>query len=169
MFTDVPVVIRTRRNLETAMIGRSSGMNWYSYASLKELVLVGITIESKVRTAVIDPSTVAEKPVAEVPSVTREAGAFGSRGCTPDAEWAVTVAATSVWISSTVPPPDPGAASREYPHEINCSCLVDGVAICSIVLIAVPVATFTIAAVVGIAALKHLYRCMTSPYCPRTV
>jgi hypothetical protein len=92
-----------------------------------------------------------------VPSVTSDAGALGSSDGTPAATWAVTVAATSVWISSTTPTPVvAGAASSENPHEMIWSWRVAGVEICKRVFIEVPVVTFTGAAVFGEAALKHL-------------
>src|SRR5882757_5842438 len=109
------------------------------------------------------PSPDAVYPVPVVLSVIRDAGAFGSRGCTPDATCAVTVAATSVWISSTIPVlVVAGDASREYPQEISWICRVLGVAICNMVLMLVPVVTFAVAAVVAMGALKILYRCIST-------
>jgi hypothetical protein len=74
-------------------------------------------------------------------------------GITPAATCAVTVAATSVWMSSTLPGVAAAEPSKLIPHSITRSCLVDGVATCSIVLMAVPVVTEASAAVVGMAPL----------------
>ena len=116
-----------------------------------------MSTKSNVRVAVIEPSTVPVKPVAPVPSVSSDAGASGSHGWTPEAECAVTVAATSVWISSTTPVPVvAGGASTENPQDRIQMPRVAGVASCSIVLIDVPVVTFAVAAVVAIAALYAL-------------
>jgi hypothetical protein len=60
-------------------------------------------------------------------------------------------------------PTAPGRVDNVYPHEISWICRVEGVAICNIVLMEVPVATADMAAVVGIAAFQHLYRCMCPP------
>ena len=106
---------------------------------------------SNIRLAVVVPSAVAVKPVAVVLSVMSEAGAFGSRGCTPEAECAVTVAATSDCRSSTTPSA-PEVSSMVNPQLMSWICRVDGVATWSMVLMAVPVVTDACAAVVAIAA-----------------
>ena len=56
------------------------------------------------------------------------------------------------------------------PQEMSCICLVDGVAIWSIVLMLVPVVTFAVATVRLMGALNTLYlcTCYPLPFCPRT-
>lgn len=121
--------------------------------------------KSNCRVAVMVPSAVAVYPVAVVPSVTSDAGAFGSlNGWTPLAIWAVTVAATSVCNNSQrmgVAAADP---SKEMDHALMVSGRVAGVAICSIVLMAEPVVTGENAATVGMGPLPAQYRSGTLVY-----
>src|SRR5260221_581907 len=104
-------------------------MNWYEYGSTPAppLDTPATCTASNVRVAVMDPSTEAVNPVLPVPRVRSEAGRPGVSGWTPDATWAVTVAPTSVWISSTSPlPVVAGAASMLKPQDTIFNCRVDG-------------------------------------------
>lgn len=145
-------VTRTRRNFDTGTCGsRPSG-----YA--KTYPEVGGTYStSNTRVAVIVPSAEGEKHVAPVPPTHNDAGALGSPhndgvNDVPD------VAATSVCSSSHFTGAfEDVVPSKLMPHWRITMSFVEGVATCNSVLIAVPVATDTCAAVVGLAPFAAKY------------
>lgn len=100
------------------------------------------------RVAVIVPSAEGLKFVAPVPPTQSEAGPLLSPHLVGVSEVPL-VAATSVSSSSTLIGVAAAAPSKLIPHSMMTMFLVEGVAICSSVFIAVPVATGTCAAVVG--------------------